>query len=248
MTIESDPRFPKHIAIIMDGNGRWAARRFLPRIAGHRAGLQVAKSIVKSCVEKGVAVLTLFAFSSENWRRPTAEISFLMDLFLSTLETETHRFHEQAISVRFIGDRSRLDPRIALKMQEAEEMTKNNNAMTLIIAIDYGGQWDIYQSMKKVAEKVERGELLSADLTMAHIESGLAFSDLPYPDLMIRTSGEKRISNFMLWQLAYAELYFTDTLWPDFNEAALDEAIQNYIGRERRFGHSGDQLIAEHLG
>lgn len=246
MSHESKRRFPKHIAIIMDGNGRWAARRLMPRIAGHRAGLQAAKSIIKFCVEQGVGVLTLFAFSSENWRRSTEEVSFLMDLFLSTLENETHRFHEQAIRVRFIGDRSRLDPRIVLKMQEAEELTQHNKAMVLVIAIDYGGQWDIYQSMKKIAEKVESGECSSAELTMSHLENGLATVDLPQPDLIIRTSGERRISNFMLWQLAYAELYFTDTLWPDFNEKAIEEAIHDYAGRERRFGYTGDQLIAEH--
>lgn len=242
MTTESKCRYPKHIAVIMDGNGRWAARRFMPRIAGHRAGLQAAKNLVKSCLEKGVSVLTLFAFSSENWRRPREEVGFLMDLFLSTLESEAHRFHEQAIAVRFIGDRSRIDPRIAAKMHEAEELTKQNQAMVLVIAIDYGGQWDVYQAMQVLLRKVHAGELAPSTLTVEHIAQHVCLADLPPPDLMIRTSGEKRISNFMLWQLAYTELYFTDTLWPDFNEAALDEAINDYSNRHRRFGYTDDQL------
>jgi undecaprenyl diphosphate synthase len=233
---------PKHIAIIMDGNGRWAAHRFMPRIAGHRAGLQAAKKIAKYCLKKQVSVLTLFAFSTENWRRPAPEVTFLMNLFLTTLERETHEFHEQNVRVRFIGDRSRLNPAIVLKMDETEKLTQANSGMVLIIAIDYGGQWDLYQSTKTLLEKAERGEISAKQLTYRDIESHLAFPDLPYPDLLIRTSGEKRISNFMLWQLAYSELYFTDTLWPDFDEQALDQALSDYAQRERRFGYSSEQL------
>ena len=229
-------RLPKHVAIIMDGNGRWASRRFLPRIAGHKAGLEAAKNIVKSCLEKGIQVLTLFAFSSENWHRSKEEVGFLMDLFLHTLQEETNSFHKQAICVRFIGDRSRLDPRIVEKMQAAEDLTKNNQAMVLVIAIDYGGQWDICQSVKNLLHQVQNKEFDLLQLTQADISAGLSAPDLPYPDLMIRTSGEKRISNFMLWQLAYAELYFTDTLWPDFDAASLSLALQDYASRERRFG------------
>jgi len=231
-------QLPKHIAIIMDGNGRWAASRFMPRIAGHQAGLQAAKNIVKYCAEKKIAVLTLFAFSSENWSRPIKEVSFLMELFLSTLEAETKRFHEKEIRIKFIGDRTRLDPRITRKMQEAENLTQHNKGMVLMIAIDYGGQWDMQQALQKIMEKTLGGEYKPHELTVAHIENALSFPDLPHPDLLIRTSGEKRISNFMLWQLAYAELYFTDTLWPDFNEAALDAAIADYMKRERRFGNA----------
>lgn len=236
MSTEKKQRLPKHIAIIMDGNGRWAAKRLMPRIAGHKAGLQAAKNIIKHCLEKGIDVLTLFAFSSENWRRPAPEVSFLMDLFLSTLESETQRFHEQSVRVKFIGDRTRLDPRITHKMQEAEELTKHNQNLVLMIAIDYGGQWDIQQAMQKILEKAVRNNDFPGELTKQYIEQELAFPDLPPPDLLIRTSGERRISNFMLWQLAYSELYFTDILWPDFDAAALDAAIFDYMQRDRRYG------------
>lgn len=237
MSTEPTLQYPKHIAIIMDGNGRWAKKRLMPRIAGHRAGLQSAKDVVKYCAEKGIKILTLFAFSSENWRRSKEEVSFLMDLFLSTLENETNQFHHQGICVRFIGDRTRLDKRIVVKMQEAEALTKNNQAMTLIIAIDYGGQWDILQAVKQIVAKAHEGEWRDKELNLEDIEAHLSFPDLPPPDLMIRTSGERRISNFMLWQSAYTELYFTNTLWPDFNAAVLEEAISDFANRERRFGY-----------
>lgn len=245
MLTYSNDVLPKHIAIIMDGNGRWAARRFMPRIAGHRAGLQAAKKIAKYCVQIKINVLTLFAFSSENWRRPVQEVDFLMDLFLATLEREVHEFHDQQVRVRFVGERSRLNPKIVSKMNETEKLTQMNTGMVLIIAIDYGGQWDLYQATKTLVLKAERGELRAQALTYQDIESHLSFSDFPCPDLLIRTSGEKRISNFMLWQLAYSELYFTDILWPDFDEKALDQALADYTERERRFGYSSEQLVSK---
>jgi undecaprenyl diphosphate synthase len=245
MPNECKQGLPEHIAIIMDGNGRWAARRFMPRLAGHRAGLQAAKRIAKHCVKMGIRVLTLFAFSSENWRRPTEEVNFLMDLFLSTLENEVEHFHKEGISLRFIGNRTRLDARITLKMNEAEVLTKDNTALILMIGIDYGGQWDIQHAMQKIIEKAIGGEITREQLTVSMIEDALAFPDLPFPDLVIRTSGEKRISNFMLWQIAYSELYFTDTLWPDFDEVAFDAAITDYMSRERRFGYTSQTVLGE---
>jgi undecaprenyl diphosphate synthase len=233
---------PQHIAIVMDGNGRWAKKRFLPRIAGHRAGVEAARNVVKSCIKHQIKVLSLFAFSSENWRRPQQEVAHLMELFINGLEREVHMLHEHHVQLRFIGNRSQFSDKLRTKITEVEQLTKNNTGLVLIIAADYGGQWDIYQAVQKLAQKIETGELKSVDLNPAHLEAGLSFADLPNPDLFIRTSGEQRISNFMLWQLAYAELYFTPTLWPDFNEEALAEALQYYAGRERRFGCSSEQL------
>lgn len=236
------PNLPKHIAIIMDGNGRWAKKRFLPRIAGHRSGLEAARTIVKNCLKKNIPVLSLFAFSSENWRRPMEEVSYLMDLLLTGLEREARQLHEQNIQLRFIGDRSRFHESLRNKIVEVENLTANNQRMTLLIAADYGGQWDMVEAAKKMAVKVEAGMIASQDITPALMASHLSFSDLPDPDLFIRTSGEHRLSNFMLWQLAYTELYFTDILWPDFDEAELDKALAYFAGRERRFGKSYDPI------
>lgn len=238
----STPALPQHIAVIMDGNGRWAKKRFMPRIAGHKAGVESARRIVRNCAKRGIKVLSLFAFSSENWRRPQPEVNHLMDLFLSGLEKEAAELHKNNIQLRFIGDRARFSSRLSAKIHEVETLTRTNTGMTLIIAADYGGQWDITQAMRQLAHDVAAGKLSPDAIMPEHLSAYLSFADLPNPDLFIRTSGEMRISNFMLWQLAYAELYFTDVLWPDFDDAELSLALQQYGQRERRYGHSSEQL------
>lgn len=241
---------PQHVAVIMDGNGRWAKQRFMPRVAGHRAGVEAARQVVKNCAKRGIKVLSLFAFSSENWRRPVQEVNYLMELFLTGLEREVHMLHENNVQLRFIGNRERFSERLSRKISEVESLTANNSGMVLIIAADYGGQWDICQAARKLGEAVEQGRLLANDITPERIAENLSFSDLPDPDLFIRTSGEIRISNFMLWQLAYSELYFTNTLWPDFDDKELDNALTHYANRERRYGKSSEQLeraLPEHF-
>lgn len=233
---------PQHVAIIMDGNGRWANQRFMPRIAGHRAGVEAARQVVKNCAKRNIKVLSLFAFSSENWRRPAQEVNYLMELFLTGLEREVSMLHENNVQLRFIGNRNHFSVKLCKKIAEVEELTQGNSGMILLIAADYGGQWDICQAVSKLAQEVEIGVLTSADITPEKIASKLSFAGLPDPDLFIRTSGELRISNFMLWQLAYSELYFTPTLWPDFNESELEKAFMQYASRERRFGDSREQL------
>ncbi len=230
---------PRHIAIIMDGNGRWAKKRFLPRVAGHQRGLETVRSTVKSCVDLGVEYLTLFAFSSENWRRPAEEVSFLMQLFLRALEQEVAKLHKNNIRLQIIGDRTRFDTKLVDMIAEAESLTADNSALTLTVAANYGGRWDIMQAMRRMLETAPE---LAQTFSEEDLASHLSMPYAPEPDLFIRTGGEKRISNFLLWQLAYAELYFTDTLWPDFNNAALKRAIQSYQQRERRFGRTSEQL------
>jgi len=237
-------KLPQHVAIIMDGNGRWAKKRFMPRVAGHRAGVEAARLTIKVCASKKIKVLTLFAFSSENWRRPPQEVSYLMELFLTGLEREVKLLHENHIQLRFIGDRTRFNEKLCDKIREVEALTRENEGMILLVAADYGGQWDICQATRALAKQVEAGQLSSDDITPAHIAKHLSFADLPDPDLFIRTSGELRISNFMLWQLAYSEFYFTNTLWPDFDESELDKAFAHYATRERRYGQSSEQLHA----
>ena len=237
-----DTSLPRHIAIIMDGNGRWAKKRLMPRIAGHRAGVEAARKAVKFCVKNNIEVLTLFAFSSENWRRPADEVNGLMELFVTGLEREVGMMHKNNIQLRFIGDRTRFNARLQEQIHSVELLTQENKGMVLIIAADYGGQWDICQAMKRLGEEIEVGHLKSHDITSDMIASKLSFADLPDPDLFIRTSGEIRISNFMLWQLAYSELYFTNTLWPDFDENEMALALSQFAERERRYGHSGDQI------
>ena len=233
---------PHHIAIIMDGNGRWAKKRFMPRVAGHKRGVETVREIIKACVERGVSYLTLFAFSSENWRRPQEEVSFLMQLFLRALEDEVAKLHENGIRFRVIGDLSRFDPKIVSLIRRGEELTAGNATLTLSIAANYGGRWDILQAMEKMlaAHPEKRSGFAEADLA-AH----LALNYGPEPDLFIRTGGEQRISNFLLWQLAYSEFHFTDTLWPEFDTAALDLAIASYRQRERRFGRTSEQLQSD---
>ncbi|MCK4864928.1 MAG: di-trans,poly-cis-decaprenylcistransferase [Gammaproteobacteria bacterium] len=233
---------PKHVAIIMDGNGRWAQKRGLPRVAGHKAGVETVRSVIQTCVEKGIEVVTLFAFSSENWRRPEKEVTLLMSLFLMALQREVKKLHKNEVQLRIVGDVSAFDNKIQEQIKKAEALTKDNKTLVLNIAANYGGQWDITQSVKSLARKVELGELKAEDITSDLINKNLCMSDLPEPDLFIRTGGEQRVSNFLIWQLAYSELYFTDTLWPDFDRQAFEEALSSYAGRQRRFGHTGEQI------
>lgn len=232
---------PRHIAIILDGNGRWAQQRRLPRVAGHTRGVDAVRTTVEACVKRGVSHLTLFAFSSENWRRPSDEVSFLMRLFVMVLEREVARMHANNIRLRIIGDISRFDKRIQGLVRRAESKTQHNTGLTLTIAANYGGRWDILQASRKLAEEaLAAGEV--GEIDESRFTRHLALADAPEPDLFIRTGGEQRVSNFLLWQLAYTELYFTDLLWPDFDEAALDEACRSYGRRERRFGRTSAQL------
>jgi len=228
---------PRHVAIIMDGNGRWAKNRFLPRVAGHRKGVESVRSVVKACAEGGVEYLTLFAFSSENWRRPPEEVTFLMQLFIRALEQEVEKLHANGIRFRVVGDVSAFDQRIRDLVRRAEELTAANTKLTLTIAANYGGRWDILQAANR-ALAANPG----AALTEAALAPHLSMAYAPEPDLFIRTGGEKRVSNFLLWQLAYTELYFTDELWPDFDANALEAAFASYRQRERRFGRTSEQL------
>ena len=233
---------PRHIAIVMDGNGRWARRRQLPRAAGHKAGVEAVRRTVRGCVARGVEVLTLFAFSSENWRRPRNEVGLLMELFLTTLQREVKMLYENHIRLRFIGDRDALPPRLREHIAAAEDLTRANAGLTLVIAANYGGRWDLARAARRLAEKIESGALQAHDVTAQHLAGHLSLCDLPEPDLFIRTGGEQRISNFLLWQIAYTELYFTDVLWPDFDASAFDAALAAYAGRQRRFGCLGEPV------
>lgn len=233
---------PRHIAVIMDGNGRWAKKRNLPRVSGHKAGVESVRQVVKCCVEKKIDVLTLFAFSSENWRRPEQEVSYLMQLFITALQREAKKLSEQAIQLRIIGDRTQLDKKLQKQIAEVEAMTAANTGLILVIAVNYGGQADITEAVRRIALDVENGVLSSSDIKPEHIQQYLSCHDLPDPDLFIRTSGEQRISNFLLWQLSYSELYFTDVLWPDFNADEFEKALSFFTHRERRFGYTSEQL------
>ena len=232
---------PRHIAIIMDGNGRWATQRRLPRVAGHTRGVDAVRSVVEACVERGVEYLTLFAFSSENWRRPTDEVSFLMRLFVTALEREVARLHANGIRLRVVGDLSMFNERIQELIRRAETKTARNTRLTLTIAANYGGRWDIMQATRKLVEESARAGA-PVPVTEDTLGQHLAMAYAPEPDLFIRTGGEQRVSNFLLWQLAYAEFYFTDKYWPDFDGAALADAIASYTERERRFGRTSAQL------
>ena len=230
---------PKHIAVIMDGNGRWARKRFLPRIAGHARGAEMVRDLVKSCSDFKVEYLTLFAFSSENWRRPTEEVSFLMDLFMRALKREVRNMNQNNVKLIVIGDRSRFNADLIAQIETAEQLTANNSGLVLTIAANYGGRWDMLQAVNKM--QLAQPERIGA-YQEEHLTPYLSMNYAPEPDLFIRTGGESRVSNFLLWQLAYSELYFTDTLWPDFNEEALNLAIQSYQKCERRFGRTSEQL------
>src|SRR5450830_1647743 len=232
------PKVPRHVAIIMDGNGRWATRRMLPRVAGHVKGVDAVRDIVEACALRGVEYLTLFAFSSENWRRPEEEVSLLMRLFVTALEREVSKLHANNIRLKVVGDLTRADEKLQGMIAAAERKTAANNRMTVTVCFNYGGRWDIMQAVGKMVAAHPGATDFSEEQLAPH----LAMAYAPEPDLFIRTGGEERISNFLLWQLAYTELYFTDTYWPDFNADKLDEAIASYQHRERRFGRTGEQL------
>lgn len=227
---------PKHVAIIMDGNNRWAKRNGVTGPAGHRAGVEAVRGVLEACQHHGVEVLTLFAFSSENWGRPQPEVRALLALLSRYLRNEVKELHKDGICLRLMGQRSRFSPRLQKLMRQSEELTQHNTSATLVIAVDYGGQWDIAQACRQVAVQVQAGKLQPEDVTPQLIDQHVSISDLPRPDLCIRTGGDARISNFMLWHFAYSELYFTETLWPDFDEAEFALALGDYSARERRFG------------
>lgn len=235
-TILSYTEIPRHIAVIMDGNGRWAKKRLLPRVMGHKKGLDALENLCRVCAEQGVGYLTVFAFSTENWRRPADEVSFLMGLFLTALQKKVAQMHKNNMRLRVIGDRSRFAAEIQNGIQAAEQLTENNTGLTLTIAADYGGRWDILQAANAL---IAEGK---TQISEADLSKRLMLGDLPEPDLFIRTGGEMRISNFMLWQMAYAEFYFTDTLWPDFQDDEIHRAFASFKRRERRFGRTSEQL------
>jgi undecaprenyl diphosphate synthase len=236
---------PRHVAIIMDGNGRWARSRGLPRPAGHRASVKVVRKIVEECGRRKVDYLTLFAFSSENWRRPPDEVGMLMNLFLDALDREVADLHRNRVRLRFLGDRELLGAALAQRMQDAEALTVGNTGLVLLVALAYGGRWDLTQACRSLAADVAAGTLNAADIGEAHIAERLTLAGIPDPDLLIRTGGEQRISNFLLWNLAYTEMYFSDVLWPEFGPAQLDAAFDFYAQRERRFGKTSAQISAK---
>jgi len=237
-------RVPKHVAVIMDGNGRWARARQKPRHAGHRAGIKSVRSTVEAAARHGVEVLTLFAFSSENWGRPKEEVRSLMTLFVEALRREVDELHRNKVRLQLIGDRDLLQPGIVKRFADAEEKTGKNTGLLLNIAVAYGGRWDIVMATKRVAAKVASGEMRVDDIDEATLASELQLAGCPEPDLLIRTGGEQRISNFLLWDIAYAELWFTDVLWPEFDAQQFDDAIELFAQKQRRFGHTGEQVVA----
>lgn len=233
---------PRHIAIIMDGNNRWAKKRFLPGIAGHKAGADAVRAVIQGCVEHGVEVLTLFAFSSENWQRPQNEVNALMDLFLRSLRREVKKLHKYNIRLRIIGDKTGFTAEIQQAIADAEALTDSNSGLQLNIAANYGGRWDIVNTARQLAQQVAEGRLQPEEITESLFNRMISLGDLPPPDLCIRTAGEQRISNYLLWQFAYSEFYYSPLLWPDFKEKALAEAIEDFAGRQRRFGKTSEQV------
>ena len=233
---------PTHVAVIMDGNGRWAEARTLPRHAGHRSGVKSVRETVETAAKRGVSYLTLFAFSSENWQRPAEEVSGLMRLFLEALQREVDDLHRNNVRLTFIGAREQLQAGLIRKIAAAEEQTRNNSGLNLIVAVAYGGRWDIVTAARNLAARVLNQELSVADIDDEKLGKELALADVPDPDLLIRTGGEQRVSNFLLWNLAYAELWFCDCLWPEFGERQFDEALSFYASRQRRYGHTGNQV------
>lgn len=235
MTSSKNGAVPRHIAVIMDGNGRWAKRRLLPRLAGHKQGVESLRRCARACVERGVQVLTVFAFSSENWNRPQEEVSGLMSLLASALAKEVAQLSRDGVRLYFVGDRQGLSDKVRAGLQEAERTTAQNTRLILNVCFNYGGRWDIAQAAQKLVAQ-------GMELTAENLDRAMALAHVPDPDLMIRTGGETRISNFLLWQAAYTELFFSNALWPEFDEAALDEAIAVFSGRERRFGQTSEQI------
>lgn len=242
------PRVPQHVAIIMDGNGRWALRRNRPRTAGHRAGVKSVRAVVEESVRQGVGALTLFAFSSENWRRPKSEVSLLMELFLSALRAEVKRLDENGVRLRIVGERTAFPEKLQRGIVEAEEATRSNDAMVLQVAANYGGRWDITQAAQRLVADARAGRLAPEDVNEQAFASRLSFPDLPDPDLFIRTGGEQRLSNFLLWQSAYSELFFSDLMWPDFGAKAYAEILADFARRQRRFGLTSEQLTGPGAG
>jgi len=233
------PAVPRHLAVIMDGNGRWANQRGKRRFTGHRAGVKSARGVVESCAQAGVEVLTLFAFSSENWQRPAEEVNALMRLFVEVLQREVDALHSNGIRLRFIGARTSLPSILQKRMQDAEARTAGNSRMTLVLAVGFGGRWDIVQAMRSIAAKARAGDLDAADIDESVVARHLSLAGLPEPDLLIRTGGERRVSNFLLWDFAYSEIFFSNALWPDFGDEDLTAAFDFFAGRERRFGRVG---------
>lgn len=233
---------PRHVAVIMDGNNRWAKKRFMPGVAGHKAGVDAVRAVVETSAEQGIEVLTLFAFSSENWRRPEKEVNALMQLFIVALEREVKKLHKNNIRLVVMGDKSAFQSKIQNLIDDAEQLTADNDRMTLVIAANYGGQWDIAQAAKRIAQDVEAGKLKAEDINEQVFHKYTWLNEFPAPDLMIRTGGEERISNFMIWQTAYSEFYFSDALWPDFKQKEYKKALDAFANRVRRFGRTDDQL------
>lgn len=238
----SENNLPKHVAIIMDGNGRWAKNRGLPRIAGHRAGVKTLQQIVNFSATQGIRVLTVYAFSSENWKRPRTEVSMLMELFSISLQQRFKELHDNNVKLRFIGDLSSAPKKLRKSMIYRENLTNNNTGLELVVAVNYGGRWDITNAFKKLSKEIHDGNIKRADVDEALIGKFMCLADLPEPDLFIRTGGEMRVSNYLLWQLAYTEFYFDACLWPDFDQAKFTTALQWYVGRERRFGRTSEQI------
>lgn len=236
---------PTHIAIVMDGNGRWAKSRLLPRTYGHKKGVDSVRRTIKACDKIGVKYLTLFAFSSENWKRPQEEVNALMSLFMTALESEAKSLAKNGIRLSFIGDIAAFPEKLQAKISQVEELTAGGTNLSMQIAANYGGRWDIVNACRQVVENIDAGNLTADEISEETLSSLISTNDIPDPDLFIRTGGEKRISNFLLWQLAYAELYFTDTLWPDFDAEQLNIAVEAYSTRQRRFGKTGDQIKSE---
>ena len=244
MTSQAQVSIPSHVCIIMDGNGRWAKKRLMPRSFGHRKGVETTRRIVELCAYAGIKHLTLFAFSSENWNRPDEEVNSLMELFMQALQKYTGELHEKGIRIRFIGNSALFSDSLQQQIDATERKTFNNNTMTLNIAANYGGRWDIANAARVLARQVQDCELAPADIDERIFSQALALGDSPDPDFFIRTGGEQRISNFLLWQLAYAEFYFTDRLWPDFDDADMRTALDEYARRQRRYGKTGEQIEA----
>ena len=241
-TVTVDEKLPRHIAIIMDGNGRWARQRNMPRIAGHREGVKSLRKIVDCAAKKKIEALTVYAFSSENWNRPSTEISMLMDLFMSSLRKEGRELHDENVKLRFIGEHTAFSKKLQIAISEAEKLTSLNDGLELVIAANYGGRWDISNTFKLIYQMIQSGDVTVDEVNEDMIQASISTAGLPEPDLFIRTGGEIRISNFLLWQLAYTELYFTDILWPDFSTSEFEHALAWYAERERRFGKISEQI------
>ena len=242
MINSTDTALPRHIAVVMDGNGRWANKRHLPRAAGHKAGVNATRKIVENCAKRSIEALTIFAFSSENWNRPQLEVSALMALFVSTIMSEVKKLHEKNVHVQFIGERTRFSEKLQNSINEAEVLTKDNTGLQLNIAANYGGRWDVVNACKLLVKQVQANNKTIENIDEELFNSFMSLHEGPAPDLLIRTGGEQRISNFLIWQLAYSELYFVDTLWPDFSDEDLAAALSWFAGRQRRFGKTGQQI------